>query len=137
MAALRGYVISDLFFEGLPPQEEGKGEGNLLDKISAKMVTRKQHKAEEKMYEHHMKEQEKEAKERAKMEKEVAKIERKGRRSPKAELKVEKARDEYMAKTGGAGEKEVKAARKFLFVVVQDLKTAGEKMKEASAGVRN
>ena len=134
MAALRGYVADDLQFDGLPPHEEGKGESNFLDKMSAKMVARKQHKAEEKMYERHLKEQEEEAKERRKMEKEVAKIEKKGKGTTKAEKEISKAREEYRDKTGEAGKKEIKAARKFLFVVVQDLKTAGEQVKQAGAG---
>ena len=133
MAALRGYVADDLQFDGLPPQE-GKPEGNFLDKMSAKMVARKQHKAEEKMYERHLKEQEEETKERRKMEKEVAKAERKGRGTATAEKEISKAREEYRDKTGEAGQKEINAARKFLFVVVQDLKTAGEQMKQAGAG---
>ncbi len=104
-----------------------------MDKLSAKMTARKIHKSEEKMVEEHMKHQEDEMKERQELVKEEAKIEAKmqkanykGDRSELAKLESErmKARAKYEEKAGEGGGKEGKAARKFMFVVVQSLQAA-------------
>lgn len=121
-----GQHIARIEFCDLPAPQE---ESNVLDKLSAKMAARKAKKQEEKMVEESLKNQEEEAKERDKLVKEEMKIERKmekarvkGKSEDQVKLHKElrKAREEYEEKVGEGGEKEWKAAKKFLFVVVQN-----------------
>lgn len=129
MQALGRYVAPIRFEDSTVPSEEH----NLLDKMSAKMTARKARKTEEKMIEKHMKHQDDKTKEghkvmeeRAKIEGKMAKASRKGDRKKLAELEGEmrEAEADYDEKVGEGGNKEVKAAKKFMFVVIQDLQTA-------------
>lgn len=125
-----GSHIARIEFCDLPAPQE---ESNMLDKLSAKMAARKTKKQEEKILEEALKNQEEEAKEREKLMEEEAKIGRKmekarakGNSGDQAKLQkdLRKAREEYEEKVGEGGEKEWKAAKKFLFVVVQNAPAA-------------
>ena len=130
LQALGSHVARIELYDLPAPHEEQ----NVLDKLSAKMAARKAKKQEEKMIEDSLKSQEDEFKEREKLMKEEAKIrrdmekERSKGSGKQAELeeKLWEARKEYEEKTGGggAGEKELKAAKKFLFVVIQNAQAA-------------
>ena len=124
-----GDRIAYVEYRDLPAQHE---EHSMLDKFSAKMLAHKAQRSERKMMKHHTKGREDEAKEREKLMEEEAKIQRKmyKEHSPKKRASLEhdlaKARAEYQEKTGGGqgGKDEIKGAKKFLYVVIQDSKTA-------------
>lgn len=128
-----GSHVARIEFCDLPAAQE---ESNLLDKMAAKMAARKAKKLEEKIVEDGMKGREEEGKERGKLMKEERKIghkmekaRAKGDRKDQAKLEEElvEAREDYekkVGKGGEGGEKELKAARKFLFVVVQNVQAA-------------
>ena len=129
LQALGSHVARVEFCDLPAPQEES----NILDKMSAKMAARKAKKLEEKLVEDVLKNQEEEDKERGKLMKEERKIGQKmerarakGKRKDQVKLEEEllEAREEYEKKVGDGGEKESKAARKFLFVVVQNVQAA-------------
>ena len=84
-------------------------EGNMLDKLSAKMVQRQANKSQKKMIENHAKGQEEESKEREKLEEEEEKLrkeerkvnekaEKELRKHPDEQAKIEKERSKDMAK---------------------------------------
>ena len=129
LQALGSHVARIEYCDLPAPQEES----NMLDKLSGKMAARKAKKQEEKMVEDVLKNQEEEAKERGKLVKEERKIghkmekaRAKGKRKDQVKLEEElvEAREEYEKKVGEGGEKELKAAKKFLFVVVQNAQAA-------------
>ena len=108
-------------------------ESNPLDKVSAKMTARSVRKAEKKMFEEALKQQEDDAKEASKNVKEQSKIEkklqkasRKGDSSKVGELEAERLKVEkkYQKEHGEGKGKDAKAAKKFLFVVIQSLEAA-------------
>lgn len=127
-----GSHIARIEFCDLPARQE---EHNMLDKLSAAMTARKTKKQEEKIVKESMKNQEEESKEKAKLMKEEAKIRQKMEKArskgsgthAKMEQEMMEAREKYEEKAGEGGElgeKELKAARKFMFVVVQDAQQA-------------
>ena len=96
-------------------------EGNLLDKLSAKMTQRSATKAENKMNKDHMKNMKDARKDGAKIEEKMAKARAKGKTSKLAKLEGERAEIHGEGMGGGSTAKEEKAARKFMFVVVHNL----------------
>ena len=130
-----GPRIAHIEFHDLPPQQ---AEHNVLDRLSAKMVARKAQKQEEKMEKDSIKNEEDGAKEQKKLMKEESKIakemekvkrkehgEKQREELAKLEKDLEKERRKYHSKFGEGGGKEEKAARKFLWIVVMDMRTAG------------
>lgn len=124
-----GSHIARIEFCDLPTPQE---EHNMLDKLSAKMTARKTKKQEEKIVKDSMKSQEEESKKKEKLMKEEAKIRQKMEKArfkgsgneAKMEGKMMEVREKYDEKAGEGGEKEMKAANKFLFVVVQNAQAA-------------
>ncbi|KAF6227709.1 hypothetical protein HO173_012039 [Letharia columbiana] len=124
-----GSHIARIEFCDLPTPQE---EHNMLDKLSAKMTARKTKKQEEKIVKDSMKSQEEESKKKEKLMKEEAKIRQKMEKArfkgsgneAKMEGKMMEVREKYDEKAGEGGEKEMKAAKKFLFVVVQNAQAA-------------
>ena len=96
-------------------------EGNLLDKLSAKMTARTATRAESKMNKHHVKDMKDARKDEAKIEEKMAKARAKGKTSKLAQLEMERAEIYSEGVDGGSTAKEKKAAGKFMFVVVHNL----------------
>ena len=119
-----GSHIARLEFVDLPARHE---ESNMLDKVSAKMVTRKAEKQEHKMDKKGSKRQEKLMRKEMKIERKMEKVEYEehGARQQEKLMKLEGKLREKQGKSGIGGEKETKAARKFLFVVVQNVPPPG------------
>ncbi|KAL8788685.1 MAG: hypothetical protein Q9195_007186 [Heterodermia aff. obscurata] len=129
-----GDSIARLEFVGLGAP---KKEGNMLDKLSAKMLAhkteRKQHKSDKDVHKERKKIQE----EMEKLDEEARKAEReankKMRKNPekadrkyreemtKIDEKRREEQDKYREKVSDGGKDEDKSARKFLWIVVQDL----------------
>lgn len=143
LAALEGY-IAPLEWQDLPAHSD---ERNPLDKLSAKMLERKEKRQEKKIAKHHEKGHDKERKEGRKLQEEeeklaheVEKVNRKAdeelRKKPEEAAKIEEKRAEEMRKiekdrakahgkfeekVGKAGEHEGRAAKKFMWIVIQNL----------------
>lgn len=123
MQALSDYIAPI----GYLGNSELSEEGNWLDKVSAKMSARTAQKSEAKMNKDHIKAMKDGSKEEAKMEEKIRKARSKGKQSKVAKLEAERAQT-HSDSPGGAGgtghrptAKEEKAAKKFMFVVVQNL----------------
>ena len=99
-------------------------EGNLLDKLSAKMTAMSAARAENKMNKDHRKDMKEARKDEAKIEEKMAKARAKGRTSKLAELEIKRAEIHGDGVGCGSTAKEEKAAGKFMFVVVHNLQQA-------------
>ena len=102
-------------------------QGNWLDKVSAKMTARSAQKSEAKMNKDHFKTMKDGRKEEVKVEEKIQKAMSKGKKSKVAKLEAKRAHihsgspgDEVGISDKGSA-KEAKAARKFMFVVIQNL----------------
>ena len=115
-----GRYIAPIQYHGSSDVSE---EGNVLDKVSAKMTAMTAARAENKMNKHHVKDMKDARKDEAKIEEKMAKARAKGKTSKLAELEMERA-EIHGQGVGGSTAKEEKAAGKFMFVVVHNLQQA-------------
>ena len=119
-----GNLIAPIQYES---SAEVSNEGNVLDKMSAKITARSAEKSEAKINKHHAKAIKHVRKDEEKTEKKLQKAVAKGKHDKIAKLEAERA--EIYADIQGTNpgssskgsEKEEKAAQKFMFVVIQNL----------------
>ena len=116
-----GRYIAPIQYQGSSDVSE---EGNLLDKLSAKMTAMTAARAENKINKDHRKDMRGARKDEAKIEEKMAKARAKGKTSKLAELEMERAQIHGEGISGGSTAKEEKAAGKFMFVVVHNLQHA-------------
>ena len=118
-----------------PIQYQGNSElseeGNWLDKVSSKMTAHTAQRSEAKMNKKHMKAMKDERKEETKLEEDLHKAISKGKHSEVAKLEAH-LEQMHLGSPGNvagisdkASAKEEKAAKKFMFIIVQNLQEPG------------
>ncbi len=123
MKALSNYIAPIQYKSNAEVSEQG----NWLDKVSAKMTARSAQKSEAKMNKDHLKAMKDGRKEEAKVEEKIQKAMSKGKQSKVAKLEAHRAHIHSGSPGGELGvsdkgsAKEEKAAKKFMFVIIQNL----------------